>query len=121
MSTLSDTTTGIIIKSDRTGRTRYPQTYKQEVLAAFESSSLSAPDFAEQCGIKYSTFAAWVAREKRHANTPASEDSPTFLIAEMTPEPSGPALEVRLTSGAIARVANTRQIHLLAELLRQLA
>lgn len=54
----SDHPTTSIIKSDRTGRTRYTRQYKQEVLAAYEASSLSAPQFAAQCGIKYPTFAS---------------------------------------------------------------
>jgi hypothetical protein len=57
MSSITDQATGTIIKSDRSGRTRYTPQYKQEVLAAFKSSSLSAPTFAAQCGIKYPTFA----------------------------------------------------------------
>jgi hypothetical protein len=32
--------------------------HKQEVISAFESSSLSGPAFARQCGIKYPTFAS---------------------------------------------------------------
>ena len=52
MSSQSDPSTGIIVKSDRSGRTRYTAQYKQEVVTAFESSSLSIPDFAKQCGIK---------------------------------------------------------------------
>ena len=46
MSSITNRATGPIIKSDRTGRTRYTAQYKREVLAAFESSSLSAPVFA---------------------------------------------------------------------------
>jgi hypothetical protein len=58
MSSITESTPTHIIKSDRTGRTRYTRQYKQEVLAAFESSSLSAPVFAAQCGIKYPTFSS---------------------------------------------------------------
>ncbi len=54
----TDSSAGTIIKSDRTGRTRYTAQYKRKVLDAFESSSLSAPAFAMQCGVKYPTFAA---------------------------------------------------------------
>ena len=43
MSSITESTPTHIVKSDRTGRTRYTRQYKQEVLAAFESSSLSAP------------------------------------------------------------------------------
>jgi hypothetical protein len=118
-------TAGPIIKSDRTGRTRHSREYKQKVLAAFDSSSLSAPAFAHQCGIKYPTFASWLTKrrrpeERKLANTKAS----TFMIAELA-EPAGGSssgtLEVQLPGGAIARVADSGQLKLLAQLLRQLA
>ena len=51
METPTDSSAGTIIKSDRTDRTRYTAQYKREVLDAFESSSLSAPAFAMQCGV----------------------------------------------------------------------
>jgi len=54
MSSITDPSTGSIVKSDRIGRTRYTQQYKQQVLAAFESSSLSAFSFAAHCGIECS-------------------------------------------------------------------
>ena len=51
-----------IIKSDRSGRTRYSQSYKDEVVAAYQQSNMSAAAFAQHCGVKYSTFAPWVAK-----------------------------------------------------------
>jgi hypothetical protein len=120
MSSITDQTTGTIIKSDRSGRTRYTPQYKQEVLAAFQSSSLSAPAFAAQCGIKYPTFAAWIAARKRPAPD-RPDGQPAFLIAEVTNAPCETALEVRLPGGAIARAGCSDQIRLLAELLRHLA
>ena len=60
MASTSDSTS--IIKSDRIGRTRYSAEYEAEVVAAFDGSGLSGPAFAKQCGIKYPTFAAWVAK-----------------------------------------------------------
>ena len=65
METPTDPSAGTIIKSDRAGRTRYTAQYKRDVLDAFESSSLSAPAFAMQCGVKYPTFAAWIAGRRR--------------------------------------------------------
>ena len=121
MSSQSDPSTGIIVKSDRSGRTRYTAQYKQEVLAAFESSSLSAPDFAKQCGIKYPTLAAWIASRKRVGQTPARVSAPAFLIAELASESEGTALEVRLPGGAVARASDVEQIRLLVALIRQLA
>jgi hypothetical protein len=124
METPTDPTTGTIIKSDRTGRTRYTAQYKREVLDAFESSSLSAPAFAMQCGVKYPTFAAWIAGRRRSSpggpvhRLPAP---PAFLLAEIGDGQSGDSLEVRLPGGAVARAAGPAQLKLLAELLRHLA
>jgi hypothetical protein len=120
MSSITESTPTNIVKSDRTGRTRYTRQYKQEVLAAFESSSLSAPVFAAQCGIKYPTFAAWIAAGKAQAPKRAG-NSPTFLVAQVSPLSEGPSLEVHLPGGAIARAFDLQQVRLIAELLRNLA
>ena len=124
MSDTSQPTTSII-KSDRTGRTRYTRQYKQEVLAAYETSSLSAPQFAAQCGIKYPTFVSWIAAFRRDGRPSPARNRPTFLLAEVAatgdePETST-ALEVRLPGGAVVRVPSRGQLPLLVELLRQLA
>ena len=120
MSSITDQATGTIIKSDRSGRTRYTPQYKQEVLAAFQSSSLSAPAFSAQCGIKYPTFAAWIAAQKRPApDRPGGHAA--FLIAEVANVSDETVLEVRLPCGAVACAAGSDQVRLLAELLRHLA
>lgn len=80
------------------------------MLDAFEASSLSAPAFAGQCGIKHPTFAAWLAGRNR--GTHRAESSPArsvFMLAEFSPA-EGEALEVRLPGGAAARVAGSAQI-----------
>jgi hypothetical protein len=120
MSTIIAPASGPIVKSDRSGRTRYTAQYKQQVLDAFESSSLSAPAFARQCGIKYPTFAAWTSARKRPDPEPPT-GPPVFLIAELAGSSDDAALEVRLPGGAIARATGSSQIVLLAELLRHLA
>jgi transposase-like protein len=121
METNIDQAAGVIVKSDHTGRTRYTSEYKLEVLAAFETSSLSAPDFARQCGIKYPTFAAWIAARKRDGRQGRRGDGPAFLVAEVSAALGGLALEVRLPGGAVVRASDAEQIRLLAVLLRQLA
>ena len=121
MSSIIEQATGTIVKSDHSGRIRYTAQYKREVVAAFESSSLSAPAFARQCGIKYPTFAAWIAARKRGESKPARKNPPAFLIAEVAAETGGSALEVRLPGGAVVRAAGSGQIRLLAELIRHLA
>jgi len=120
MQTNSDPSTGIIIKSDRSGRARYTDEFKQEVLAAYESSSLSGPDFARQCGIKYPTLAAWVAARRRGRQPAAAMTGPTFLVAEVASSSEPAALEIRLPGGAVARVSDAAQVRLLAVLLQQL-
>lgn len=119
----SDHTTTSIIKSDRTGRTRYTRQYKQEVLAAYQASSQSAPQFAAQCGIKYPTFASWIAAAKRDGGSAMTTNRPTFLLAEVaaSSEVSTDSLEVCLPCGAIVRVPSRDQLPLLVELLRQLS
>jgi hypothetical protein len=67
MSSIIEQPTGTIVKSDHSGRTRYTAQYKQEVVAAFESSSLSAPAFARQSGstsraIRICLSPAWMTR-----------------------------------------------------------
>ena len=119
----SDQPTTSIIKSDRAGRTRYTRQYKQEVLAAYEASSLSAPQLAAHCGIKYPTFASWLAAGKRDGRSATAANRPAFLLAEVATPPEAPAaaLEVHLPCGAVARVPSLDQLPLLVELLRQLA
>jgi hypothetical protein len=120
MSSITESTLTHIVNSDRTGRTRYTRQYKQEVLAAFETSSLSAPVFAAQCGIKYPKFAASIAASK--AQPPKRTDgSPSFLVAQVSDASDDSCLEVHLPGGAIARASNVQQVRLIAELIRNLA
>jgi hypothetical protein len=120
MSSITESTPTHIVKSDRTGRTRYTRQYKQEVLAAFEASSLSAPVFAAQRGINYPTFAAWSTAGKTLSPHRASS-SATFLLAQVSDNLDGSTLEVILPGGAIAKASDTHQVRLIAELIRNLA
>ncbi len=124
METSTGPSEGAIIKSDRSGRTRYTAGYKREVLEAFESSSLSAPAFARQCGIKYPTLASWIAKRRTEARAQPSGGSPAqpaFILAELAAPADGAALEVRLPGGAVAWAADASQVRLLAGLLRHLS
>ena len=123
MASMQEEAVTSIVKADRAGRTRYSDEYKAEVLEAFAGSSLSGPAFARQCGIKYPTFAAWVAKARRGGKRPEPrQTSSPFIIAEIGHgNVSGEeVLEVRLASGATALAGNSRQIALLAELLKAL-
>ena len=123
MASMQEEAVTSIVKSDRAGRTRYTAKYKSEVVTAFEASGLSGPAFARQCGIKYPTFAAWVAkgRSPDRSQKSAPPASP-FIIAEIGGGIPGGSevLEVRLPGGAIVLADTPRQLALLAELLKAL-
>jgi hypothetical protein len=123
MASTNDEPTSSIIKSDRTGRPRYTQDYRDEVLTAYESSGMSGPAFAAHCGLKYPTFATWVARRRRGDGIPRKAVGPgRFVFAELAPGDGG-AGEVRVTlpGGAVAMLERPGQAVLLAELIKALA
>jgi hypothetical protein len=64
---------GQILKSDGKGRVRTPKSRQEELLDEFERSGLSGAKFALLIGVKYSTFAAWVAHryKLRQAQAPS--------------------------------------------------
>ena len=122
MASTEDELPTTIIKSDRTGRPRYTQEYKEEVLAAYDASGMSGPAFAAHCGLKYPTFASWVSkrrREKAQGGAPTKKEK-QFILAEfgVTDAPEG--LQVELPCGASARLVDAGQAGLLAALIRAL-
>ena len=124
MASTKDTLRTSIIKSDRAGRARYTQRFRDEVLAAFEASGMSGAAFAEHCGVKYQTFATWAAkrrREKGRGERPAGRQK--FVLAEFGTGAGAGSEELRvdLPGGASARPATAGQVGLLAALIRALA
>lgn len=57
---VSPTSATALLKTDAHGRAA--------ILAEFEHSGLSAAQFAQLAGIKYSTFAQWVQKHRRQAS-----------------------------------------------------
>jgi hypothetical protein len=55
-STASLLSAGEILKQDSLGRVRTPLGKRQEILAAFDGSGMSAARFAAMVGLNYSTF-----------------------------------------------------------------
>jgi len=122
MTTTDDRAPATIIKSDRTGRRRYTREYKNEVLAAYESSGMSGPAFAEHCGLKYPTFASWVSKRRREDTCGgAPENDRKFVLAEFAPSTEPGGIAVELPGGATVRLAATDQVELLAALIKALA
>jgi len=50
---------------DTKGRVRTTKEQRRVILAEFERSGLSATQFAQRSGLKYSTFAGWLSRYRR--------------------------------------------------------
>jgi transposase-like protein len=117
----AETTT--IIKSDRSGRPRYKPAYREEVLDAYEASGMSGPAFARHCGLKYPTFAGWVARRRRgrKAGGPPRARPGGFLLAEFSDGLAEAPLRITLPGGAAAEIGSPSQAALLASLLKALA
>jgi hypothetical protein len=76
----------------------------------------SAPRFARSLGLKYSTFAAWVARDRRAKRVPAAPPM-RLLEAVMTPAPTDFPLLVQLPGGARVDLQSLNQIPLLIALM----
>ena len=116
-----------VIKLDRMGRSRYTQQYREKVLDAFEQSGMTCRAFAQQCGVKYQTFATWMQKRKRAAGEldgrqqPSSPGEPKFLLAEIRKEEPAAGLTVTLPSGAVVHASSREQLPLMVELLRALS
>jgi hypothetical protein len=108
-----------LVRTGRDGRQRYSEDYRRQVLDAFDASGMSGKAFAAHCGVKYPTFASWLAKRRQAAKpAEASEvdrDTPAFLLAEIGED--GDALELSLPGGITARATTAGQARLLAALI----
>ena len=126
---MTDTTqaVGEIIKTDVRGRMRVSTERRQNLLAEYEQSGLSAKKFAQLAGLKYQTFANWLQKRRRQGSSPSpSADSVRWLQAVVekanTSDLTGPAaLIVALPGGARMEIGDAQQAALAALLLRSLA
>lgn len=80
---------------------------------------MSAAQFAQRTGLKYSTFAAWVQRYRR-TKRPTLKSPVRLLEAVVAPAPLSPGLLVQLPGGAHLEIREAGQIPLAAALLRAL-
>jgi len=110
------------VRTARDGRQRFSEDYKRQVLEAFETSGMSGKAFAEQCGVKYPTFASWLAKRRRsgerQAPNTADSAAPAFLLAEIGE--GSETLELALPGGITVRIATPAQARLLAALVSEL-
>lgn len=109
----------LAVTLDTKGRVRVTPEQRRKILAEFARSGESAPRFARSLGLKYSTFAAWVARERR-AKRPPSPPAMRLLEAVMAPVATDFPLLVQLPGGVRVELQSLNQIPLLAALMRAL-
>lgn len=118
-----------ILKSDAVGRVHTPPERRESLLDEFERSGLSGPKFAALSGIKYQTFAAWVARRRKQRGgvqaAVASPDPVRWLQAVVTeakaPKETGfSPVRIQLTAGAWFELSDVRQIDLVVALVHAL-
>ena len=62
-----------LLKTDAGGRVRTPPERREALLDEFERGGLSGMRFAARYGLKYPTFASWVARRRRERMEAARE------------------------------------------------
>lgn len=104
---------------DTKGRVRTSKEQRRVILAQFENSGMSATQFAQRTGLKYSTFAAWVHRYRR-TKRPTLKSPVRLLEAVVAPKPLSPGLLVQLAAGARLEICEAGQVPLVAALLRAL-
>ena len=104
---------------DTRGRVRTTREQRRVILAEFERSGVSAVQFAQRTGLKYSTFAAWVQHSRR-VKRPRLKSPVRLLEAVVSPTPANSALEVQLPGGARLELRDASQVGLVAALVRAL-
>jgi len=118
-----------ILKTDTKGRVKTPPERREKLLEEFEHSGLSGAKFAALTGIKYQTFAAWVARRRKQRGLPQAPNkgaNPSRWLEAVVQAASEPTLavatglRVRLSTGAWIELSDFDQVSLAAALVRAL-
>ena len=127
--TITTEATETILKTDTKGRVKTAPERREKLLDEFERSGLSGAKFAELAGIKYQTFAAWVARRRKQRGlpqAPAKGANTVQWLQAVVQEAIAPAsavatpLRVRLLTGAWIELSDLNQINLAVALVRAL-
>jgi hypothetical protein len=117
-----------ILRADGLGRVRVPRERQEQLLDEFERSGLSGAKFAALCGVKYPSFAGWVARRKRGRAAGAGGAASAAdgelrwleaVIGSNDCDRQG-VLRLHFPGGGCAEICDARQAALAAELLRAL-
>ena len=119
-----------LLKTDGLGRVKTPPERREQLLDEFERSGLSGAKFAELTGIKYQTFAAWVARRRKQrglTESPVPAVNPVRWLEAVVTEAKTPGsnllapVRLRLPNGACIELSDLNQVSLAAALAQALA
>jgi hypothetical protein len=94
-------------------RTQTPVRRREQLLAAFARSELTAAAFARHHGIAYTTFCSWRRRQ-------ATKVRPAFVQVEVLPPATPEPIVVEWGSRARLRLSSPGQLELVAGLLHRL-
>ena len=114
-----------ILKTDTLGRVWTPRAKREALVAEYERSSMSAAEFAKWSGVKYATFAAWVAKGRKARRGAAGEKERAepglmrWAEAVVEERPSGATASLVIYLGGAVRV-EARDGRVAAELLSAL-
>lgn len=112
-----------ILKRDARGRVRSTVQAREEAVAEYRRSGLSASAFAKMAGISKNTFWNWLRgqglTQKRSPSTLGR--APVRLVEVAAAAAAAPCLRVVLPGGAVLEVADGAQVPLAVQLIQALA
>jgi hypothetical protein len=117
-----------LIRTDARGRMQRTPEQRERILDEYERSGLSGPKFAALCGVKYQTFATWLARRKGRRQPypkrrPQRKAATQVRWLEASVQPAAASttgLVLQLPGGVRAQICHQAHIALAAALVRAL-
>lgn len=122
-----DTTEGaaLVLRRDGVGRVRRSAEQRAEIMAAFDRSGLSGPQFARVAGISYQTLATWLKKRRDASLAPVGPaDGPPRLFVQAVAGSTiggGEGLELKFGGGVSATITTPRQARLAAAMVSELS
>jgi hypothetical protein len=115
-----------LIKTDGKGRVRMPAEQREKLLAEFERSGISGPQFAAVVGVKYQTLAGWARKRRQRGEAKVISPVPPvsaarWLEAEVAGTSASGPLILHLPCGVRLEVADAKQAVLAARLVQALS
>lgn len=123
---------GKVLKRDAHGRVHSTAEHRQMMLAEFERSGLSGPQFARVAGVPYQTLASWRHRQKKPLE--AGPDKLAVVAQPVVPrfaevvlpaveadKAACPPMQVTLAGGARLEITQASQVPMAAQLIQALA